>query len=163
MNLRAADFRIRLAGPGDVAELARLRYQFRTERRPPTEAESAFLQRCSPWMAKRLSPGGGWRCWVAESDGRLVGTLWLQRVEKLPNPADEAEAHGYVSSVYVLPSHRNAGLGTALLAACLRECDAGGTDAVFLWSTPDSRRLYQRHGFAVRDNLLDRRGETGNS
>ena len=161
MSLRAADFRIRLAGPGDGGELARLRYQFRTERRPPTESESAFLQRCTPWMMKRLAPAGGWRCWVAEREGRLVATLWLQRVEKLPNPADEAEAHGYVSSVYVLPSHRNAGLGTALLAACLRECVAGGTDAVFLWSSPDSRRLYQRHGFAVRDDLLDRRGETG--
>jgi N-acetylglutamate synthase-like GNAT family acetyltransferase len=86
-----------------------------------------------------------------------VGTLWLQLVEKLPNPGDETELHGYVSSVYVAPALRNEGVGTGLLTACLAECDALAIDAVFLWSTPDSRRLYERHGFAVRDDLLDRR------
>jgi GNAT superfamily N-acetyltransferase len=159
VSLGPVDFRIRRAGPADLPELARLRYQFRTERRPPTEPEAGFLLRCSTWMASRLAPAGGWRCWVAESDGELVGTLWLQLVEKLPNPGEEAETHGYVSSVYVLPSRRNAGVGTALLEACLRECDSEETDTVFLWSTLESRRLYLRHGFAARQDLLDRRGD----
>jgi GNAT superfamily N-acetyltransferase len=94
---------------------------------------------------------------VAVAEGRLVGTLWLQLVEKLPNPGDEPELHGYVSSVYVAPALRGMGVGTALLTACLAECDALAIDTAFLWSTSDSRRLYQRHGFAVRDDLLDRR------
>jgi GNAT superfamily N-acetyltransferase len=150
-------FQVRRAGPADGPALARLRFAFRTERRPAEEAESGFLERCTRWMETRLAAGRGWRCWVAEGDGQLVGTLWLQLVEKLPNPGDEAETHGYVTSVYVVPSSRNGGVGTALLSACLRECDAGDIDSVFLWSTPDSRRLYQRHGFAERDDLLDRR------
>jgi N-acetylglutamate synthase-like GNAT family acetyltransferase len=94
---------------------------------------------------------------VAVAEERLVGTIWLQVIEKLPNPGGEPELHGYVSSVYVAPPLRNGGVGTGLVTICLAECDALGLDAVFLWSTPDSRRLYQRHGFDLRDDLLDRR------
>ena len=80
-------------------------------------------------------------------------------------PADAAELarlghlayHGYVSSVFVQPGRRQSGIGSALLAACLRQCEAEGIDAVFLWPTERSRPLYQRHGFAVRDDLLERR------
>jgi GNAT superfamily N-acetyltransferase len=150
-------FQIRRATSGDAAELARLRHAFRTEQRPAVEGGPDFIERCREWMRARLAPGAAWRCWVAVAAGDLVGTLWLQRIEKLPNPGDEPELHGYISSVYVVPDYRNAGIGTALLTACLGDRDSAGLDAVFLWCTPDSRPLYLRHGFAPRDDLLDRR------
>jgi GNAT superfamily N-acetyltransferase len=157
-NVIEKDWKIRAATPEDAPQLARLRYAFRTERRPAKELEAEFLSRCSGWMRERLAPGARWRCWVALVEERLAGTLWLQLIEKLPNPGDEAELHGYISSVYVAPPLRNRGVGTELLKACLNACDGLEIDAVFLWSTADSRRFYQRHGFAVRDDLLDRRG-----
>jgi hypothetical protein len=43
------------------------------------------------------------------------------------------------------------------LKACLEECDRHGADAVFLWPTPRSRSLYARHGFAVHEDLMERR------
>jgi GNAT superfamily N-acetyltransferase len=150
-------WRIRPAIPEDAEELARLRHGFRTEWQPATEPEAEFRRRCTLWMKDRLAPDSRWRCWVAVTEERLVGTIWLQVIEKLPNPGDESELHGYVSSVYVVPPLRNAGVGTGLVTVCLAECDALGVDAVFLWATPDSRRLYQRHGFDLRDDLLDRR------
>jgi GNAT superfamily N-acetyltransferase len=152
-----APWLIRAATPNDASELARLRYAFRTEQASPTEPEAEFLRRCTSWMNGRLAPESSWRCWVAVVEGRLVGTIWLQVIEKLPNPGDEPELHGYVSSVYVVPGLRSGGVGTALVTACLAACDDLGLDAVFLWSTSESRRLYQRHGFDLRDDLLDRR------
>ena len=150
-------FVVRPAAPADAADLARLRYEFRVELDPPVEAEGEFVRRCGKWMKKRLGPGGVWRCWVAESDRALVGTIWLQRIEKLPNPVGHSGYHGYVSSVYVQPGVRNAGIGSALISACMAQCQAEGIDAVFLWPSERSRSLYQRHGFAVRDDLLERR------
>ena len=87
----------------DVPVLARLRYEFRAGHDAPVEPEADFLSRCAGWMTARLAPGGSWRCWLAEEAGRAVGTVWLQRIEKLPNTGDEAESHGYVSSLYVVP------------------------------------------------------------
>ena len=148
---------IRLAAPGDAPALAQLRYDFRSSQDPATEPEADFLARCTGWMAARLAPESSWRCWVAEEAGQLVGTLWLELIEKIPNPVAESESHGYISSVYVEPSRRGTGLGSRLLDTCLRICMDEGLDAVVLWPSARSRRLYQRHGFAARDDLFERR------
>jgi ribosomal protein S18 acetylase RimI-like enzyme len=148
---------IRLAAPGDAPTLAQLRYDFRASQDPVAEPEADFLARCRSWMAARLVPGGAWRCWVAEDAGQLIGTLWLEVLEKLPNPVAEAEHHGYITSVYVDPSRRGAGLGSRLLDTCLRTCMAEGLDAVILWPSARSRPLYERHGFTVGDDLFERR------
>jgi GNAT superfamily N-acetyltransferase len=148
---------LRTAAPADAESLARLRYDFRSALGAPEEPEREFLARCASWMRPRLAPESCWRCWVAESEGRLVGTIWLQIIEKLPNPVAELERHGYVSSLYVEPEWRGQGTGSALLATCLESCDVLGVDAIILWPTADSRRLYARHGFAVPEDLFERR------
>jgi len=109
-------------------------------------------------MTSRLAAGSGWRCWVAEDQGQLVGTVWLYLIEKIPNPvAEEAEWHGYISNLFVVPSRQGGGLGSRLLAACIEACDQREVDAVILWPTPRSRPLYERHGFTVRHDLMERR------
>jgi GNAT superfamily N-acetyltransferase len=107
-------------------------------------------------MAERLA-GSAWCCWVAEDRATIVGTVWLGLFEKVPNPVAEPETHGYVSNLYVQPERRGRGTGGALLAAAMQESDARRCDAVILWPTPESRSLYERYGFAVRDDLMERR------
>jgi GNAT superfamily N-acetyltransferase len=152
---------IRLAELTDAPSLARLRYEFRASHDLATEDEAAFLARCGAWMAARLAPGSSWHCWVAEEAGRVVGAIWLQLIEKIPNPGAEAEHHGYISNLYVEPARRGFGLGAMLIEACVRFCEKEALDAVILWPTPRSRRLYERHGFTVREDLFERRmGQT---
>jgi GNAT superfamily N-acetyltransferase len=151
-------FQVRRATPDDASSLARLRYDFRVELDPPAEKETVFIDRCARWMARHLGPTDAWRCWLAElGDNTPVGTLWLQVIEKLPNPVGHRDYHGYISSVYVVPGLRNAGIGSALLQACLTDAETLGTDALFLWPTEQSRPLYARHGFEIRTDLLERR------
>jgi GNAT superfamily N-acetyltransferase len=151
----------RPATPSDVAELARLRYEFRRALGEPTEPEGDFLARCGSWMSARLAAPGPWLCWVIDApdagEGKLAGTVWLQLLEKIPNPTAESERHGYISNLYVRPAVRGAGLGTALLDAALRACDHACLDAVLLWPSAKSRGLYERRGFAVRGDLMERR------
>jgi GNAT superfamily N-acetyltransferase len=154
--MNSATWPIRRAVVDDAPELARLRYEFRSTQQTMVEDREQFEERCRYWMRERLLPGAAWRCWVGIDKGRLIGTLWLQVVEKIPNPGEEQEYHGYISSVYVIPDHRHSGVGTALLLACLEECDSLDLDAVFLWCTPESRPLYERHGFHGPGPLLCR-------
>jgi GNAT superfamily N-acetyltransferase len=147
---------IRRATTDDAAALARLRWVFRTELVAATESEDAFLGRATAWMIERLGGDPRWLCWVAEEGGILVGTIWLHRIEKLPNPAEEPEEHAYITSVYVRPERRG-GLGGRLMETALAWCRAAKVDAVLLWPSARSRSLYERFGFAVRDDLLELR------
>jgi N-acetylglutamate synthase-like GNAT family acetyltransferase len=94
---------------------------------------------------------------VAVQRGTPVGTLWLQLVEKLPNPGNEAELHAYITSVFVQPELRNAGVGSRFIEAALAACRELGVDTVFLWPSARSRPLYARHGFAASDDILSQR------
>lgn len=152
MNAR---LRIRPADTTDAPTLARLRYRFRAELSEATEPEEAFVQRCTAWMVARLTPAGPWRYWVAESEQEIVGHVWLQIIEKIPNPVAEPEYHAYVTNCYVRPDVRGRGVGTSLLKTALAWCREAGVDATILWPSEKSRSLYLRHGFAVRDDVLE--------
>lgn len=145
---------IRLATPPDAARLAELRFAFRAALSPPAEAEADFVARCTPWMAERLVPENPWRCWVAETGGVVVGHLWLQLVDKIPNPGPELEHHAYITNVYVDPSARG-GLGQRLMTAALEFCREARVDSVILWPTAGSRTLYARNGFAPPDDIME--------
>lgn len=146
---------IRLATGADAAALARLRFEFRAALDEAVETEEAFLARAVPWMSERLGDATNWRCWVADDGGTVVGHLWLQLIEKIPNPATELEWHGYVTNVFVHPEARGAGIGAELMDAALAYCREKGVDSVILWPTARSRTLYARHGFAVRDDIME--------
>ncbi len=147
---------IRLADQKDAGELARLRFEFRASMNEAAEPEEEFVARCEEWMAARLGGGTAWRCWVAEGRGvGLAGHLWLQLVEKIPNPVPELEWHGYITNVYVREEARGGGLGGRLVEAAMAHCREAGVDSVVLWPTERSRGLYGRHGFGEPEDMLE--------
>jgi GNAT superfamily N-acetyltransferase len=147
------DIVIRRATPADAAQLARLRYEFRTSLRRAAQSLESFIPRCTAWMLERLA-SSTWLCWVAESGGAIVGHAWLDIIEKIPNPGPEDELHAYITNVYVRDELRNQGIGARLLDAALSYCKANRVDSVILWPTERSRSLYERHGFARADNVM---------
>lgn len=146
---------VRLAVIEDAATLAAMRYDFRAAMNAPVEGREAFIARCAEWMAARLGKGSAWRCWVAEAGGLAIGNLWLQLIEKVPNPAPEREEHAYITNVFVDPAARGAGAGGRLLEAALVFCRERGVDSVILWPTDRSRTLYARSGFAEPGDMME--------
>ena len=150
---------IRLARSKDSNALAELRYQFRAEAGTATETKARFVRRCAFWMKKRLFSGSrSWRCWVVDDGKQLLGHVFVQLFEKLPNPVkDEPELHAYVTNFYVIPEMRSRGFGKRLLDKALSWCGAQGVDAIILWATPGSRTLYRRCGFAESVDIFELR------
>jgi len=146
---------IRRAMPDDADALARLRWEFRAGIGAARETEAAFTARCALWMRARLGHGP-WRAWVMEVRGEMVGTAWLELIEKMPNPVTEFEVHGYITNVYLRPEMRGRGAGSRLLATVLEECAAQGVHAAILWPTERSRALYARFGFEDRGPVMIR-------
>ena len=145
---------IRLAKPTDAPALAQLRYAFRSLTDQDVEPQSEFVQRCLTWMTDRLQRPN-WRCWVVEREDEIIGGLWLQLIEKIPNPTSEPELHAYITNVFVNESSRGQGIGSRLLTEADTFCKAQSVHAVILWPSEKSRTLYERHGFAVRSDLFE--------
>jgi len=155
----AATIQIRSARPSDAPQLAKLRYGLRS--RPTNiESEEAFLERCSAWMSRALELDQ-WRCWVAERETTLDAALWLQLIEKIPNPTAEPESIAYITNFFVDESQRGRGLGTRMLNEVLAWCREEQSNkgqriaGIILWPTDRSRPLYLRHGFEVPKNLFE--------
>jgi predicted N-acetyltransferase YhbS len=89
------------------------------------------------------------------ADEEIVGHVFVQFVEKIPNPVPEAETLAYLTNLYVAPPLRNQGIGALLLRAALAACDAMDVETVFLRPSAGSVPLYRRHGF-VDAALLER-------
>ena len=140
---------IRRATPGDVEELARLRWEFRVEHGTQvTMSFETFIEGFRAF-ARDVLAGDAWHAWVAEDDGRPVGCVWLQVVEKVPHPS---RARGerpivYVTNVYVAPELRNGGLGRRLMDAAIAYARERQVDGVMLWPTERSIPFYERLGF----------------
>ena len=83
------------------------------------------------------------RCWFAEIDERIVGTIFLVR------HSDEA---GQLRVMLVEPEARGQGIGTRLIQECLAFARAAGYRKVRLWTNSvlvDARRLYEKAGFRL--------------
>jgi len=85
----------------------------------------------------------GERCWIAEKDGKVVGSVFVIR-------HDETTAK--LRMLYVDASARGLGIGNRLVEECLRFARDIGYKKMILWTTSnlvDARRLYQRAGFEL--------------
>ncbi len=148
-----------MAKRADAPRLAQLRFGLRSKP-TNTESEEGFRERCALWMARALEQDN-WRCWVAELDQTLVGAVWLQLIEKIPNPTAEPESIGYITNFFVAESERGKGLGSQMLNEVLTWCREQQSDkgrliaGVILWPTDRSRALYLRNGFEVPKNLFE--------
>ncbi len=83
------------------------------------------------------------RCWFAEIDGRIAGTVFLVR---------NSDSVGQLRLMLVEPEARGHGIGSRLIQECLDFARDAGYTTVKLWTNSvlvDARRLYEKAGFRL--------------
>lgn len=114
-------------------------------------AEYGFDHTFEAYVAESLAelgkaaPSSRDRLWIAESDGRLVGSIGIVGRE---------EQTAQLRWLLVAPEARGAGLGRRLVGEALAFCRAIGCGSVYLWTVSalvDAARIYVEAGFQVTE------------
>ena len=154
MNAEASTA-IRVAGPGDAALLAHLRYQWRAGERGERGLDRAsFLQELRTWMESHSSTHIPF---LALIDGDPVAMGWLALVDRIPGPQHFIRRSAYVQSVYVDASCRSMGIGTSLVKFILEHARGLGLEYLAVHPSELSFTLYRRLGFTDATRALELR------
>ncbi|MET0132250.1 MAG: GNAT family N-acetyltransferase [Kibdelosporangium sp.] len=146
---------IRLARPADSRALAELRWEFKRDEYdgPPLDPADP-LGELDRWIHDSLA-GGRWLAWVAEDDGVICGHVFLQSVERMPEPTRTSAPIGYVTNFYVVSSRRDRGVGSALLQALDEYTRTENFNTLVVWPSERSAALYRRAGYQSPAELLE--------
>jgi GNAT superfamily N-acetyltransferase len=141
---------IRVAFPDDVAQLAGLLGRF-------ADYDQATGVAFAPDLLRWWSEHDSHVAFLAVlPSGDAVGMAWLALTERVPRSGGGARLCGDVQSVYVVPEHRSAGVGTALLRALVQHAEALHLEHVTVHSNQRANSLYERAGFTSSPELLMR-------
>jgi GNAT superfamily N-acetyltransferase len=116
----------------------------------PDVPQSDFVDQFVDWAVAH-SPTH--HCFVAARDGRVIGMAWLAVTDRVPSPRALARSAADLQSVYVLPEHRNAGVGTRLIEAATEFAAQLGSERVTVHSSDHAIAAYMRAGFTSSERL----------
>ena len=137
---------IRRARAADSSLVASLLHDFNTEFGDPDPAAAAFESRFGTLLDREDIV-----VHLAEQGGVAVGfaMVTLRPTPYFLGPLAQLE------ELYVVPSRRSAGVGSALLESARSYCSAAGAEEMQInVDGPDlgARRFYERHGFSHLDD-----------
>ena len=154
-------YRIRTADAADIPALARHRAAMFRDMGQLAAHLNDSLERATASFLEVAMSRGEYLAWVAEDGAAppaIVGGAGVQLRPILPRPRPSTEElelgpEAIVLNVYVESAWRRRGVAEALMRAVLDALTIRGIRRVVLHASPDGRRLYERLGFVITNEM----------
>ena len=136
----------------DISGLTDIRMEYLREDFPlMTENEAAEIKERLPrYYEKHLNED--FFAYIAEDEGRTVGSAFLAVKELPPNPSFPNGRVGTVLNVFTEAGHRRQGIATALMELLISDAKDMGLHHIELKATKDGLPLYRKLGFVTEKN-----------
>lgn len=149
MQARKEGIVCRRATVDDVSALVDYRVRFLNELFDhPEDDETAVVRKSLLEYLTRAIPSKDFIVWVAEYDGKIIGTGGMVVWEK---PAIyrgvESGKLGYLLNFYTVPEARRKGVGTRLLSEVIKEAKSLGLKYLHLHASKDGINMFRKAGF----------------
>jgi DNA-binding MarR family transcriptional regulator/GNAT superfamily N-acetyltransferase len=142
LGARASNYLLRDPQPGDMGWLVYRQSILYAQEYGWNNEYEALASEIVARFVREFDPRSE-RCWIAEKDGKGVGSVFVVR-------HDEQTAK--LRLLYVDPSARGLGIGRRLVEECLRFARLAGYKKMILWTNSvltDARRIYEQAGFQL--------------
>ena len=110
---------------------------------PPDFAEATHR-----WLREHTKRGT-MQSWLAEENGKIVGTVSVRIRESSPRMHDLSAREAYVHHLFVEQPYRKRGIARQLMQALIGWCLANGYGRIALRATSMGRPLYEQLGFSA--------------
>ena len=136
----------------DISGLTDIRMKYLREDFPfMTDAEAEHIREGLPrYYEKHLNVD--FFAYIAEDDGRIIGSAFLTVTELPPNPSFPNGKVGTVLNVFTEAGHRRQGIATALMELLISDARDMGLHHIELKATKDGLPLYRKLGFVTEKN-----------
>ncbi|MEV4624970.1 GNAT family N-acetyltransferase [Micromonospora sp. NPDC049523] len=146
--------RISQANAGDVAGLARLLWLDTVREEPAQPSVDTFAAELANWWATRQDSHLAFVARLLRPE--IVGMAWVALVPRVPRPGATSRLSADIQSVFVMPSERGQGIGSALVEAASEHATRLGAIRVTVHSGRRAVPVYERLGFESSRQLLQR-------
>lgn len=92
--------------------------------------------------------------WIAEDEGKIIGTSGMSFVEKPPYFGCPSGKMGLLSSMFTNPAYRRKGIAKELLHRVVEEAKNYGCGTVQITASDMGVKLYTAYGFTHNGNFM---------
>ena len=92
--------------------------------------------------------------WIAEDEGKIIGTSGMSFVEKPPYFGCPSGKMGLLSSMFTNPAYRRKGIAKELLHRVVEEAKNYGCGTVQITASDMGVKLYTAYGFVHNGNFM---------
>ncbi len=118
------------------------------------DAETDAVRRSLRKYFGRALSAGDFVAWLAECDGRVIGTSGMVLWEfPARYGGTESGRAGYILNMYTIPEARRKGVCTQLLNRLIDEAKDKGLKYVHLHASKDGINIYRKAGFVESDQV----------
>jgi GNAT superfamily N-acetyltransferase len=138
---------VRVAGEGDIGALVALRHAWNEEQQGHAIDDPAFATAFAAWIVAE-SPTRTF--FLVEVGGAAIGMANVKRYDRMPVAGRATGGRwGYVGNVFVLPEHRDGGVGAGLMAWIHEWARTEGLEHLRLAPSPRAHAFYERLGYTA--------------